>query len=137
VSAFVVDCSIAVAWIFEDEAADVTDALLDRAAREGAAVPALWHYEVANVLMQAERRRRVPASHVAALLQRLQRLPIETHPAPQGLEWAGVIGLAAGLRLTAYDAAYLDLAERLALPLATANRALRAAAATRGVALLP
>jgi predicted nucleic acid-binding protein len=137
VSAFVLDCSIAIAWIFEDEAAPATDALLDRASRDGAAVPALWHYEVGNVLMQASKRGRVPASRVAALLQRLQRLPIATHPAPQGLEWAGIIGLATGLRLTAYDAAYLDLAERLALPLATADRALREAAGSRGVALLP
>jgi predicted nucleic acid-binding protein len=137
VSAFVLDCSIAIAWIFEDEAGEATDALLQRAAREGTAVPALWHYEVANVLMQAGRRGRVPAARVAALLQRLQRLPIATHPAPQGLEWAGIIRLAAGLRLTAYDAAYLDLAERLALPLATADRALRDAAGSRGVALLP
>jgi predicted nucleic acid-binding protein len=137
VSAFVLDCSIAIAWIFDDESGAATDALLDRAARDGASVPALWHYEVANVLMQAGRRGRVPDSRIAALLQRLQRLPITTHPAPRGLEWAGIIDRAAGLRLTAYDASYLDLAERLALPLATADGALRAAAQSRDVAVLP
>lgn len=136
-SGLVLDCSVAVAWLFEDEAAPETDALLDRTAREGAAVPALWHYEVANVLLQAERRKRVAAGRLAALLQRLERLPIATHAAPQGLDWAGLIGLAAELRLTAYDASYLALAERLALPLATRDRALRDAATSRGVAVLP
>ena len=134
-SGFVPDCSVTMAWLFEDEAEPATDVLLDRAARGGAAVPSLWHYEVANVLIQAERRGRIPAGRVAGLLQLLRRLPIETHPAPQ--EWVGVVELAAGFRLSAYDAAYLHLAEHLALPLATRDRALRQAAGARGVALLP
>lgn len=125
------------AWLFEDGAEPATDALLDRAATSGAAVPSLWHYEVAAVLMQAERRTRIPAGRIAALLQRLHRLPIRTHPAPEGLEWVGLMGLASGGRLSAYDAAYLHLAEQLALPLATRDRALREAAGARGVALLP
>ncbi len=136
-SALVLDCSVAVAWLFEDEAAPETDALLDRTARDGAAVPALWHYEVANVLLQAESRKRLLPGRIPALLQRLARLPTETHPAPQGLDWAGLIGLAAELRLTVHDASYLELAERLALPLATRDRALRDAASSRGLAVLP
>jgi predicted nucleic acid-binding protein len=137
VSELVLDCSVAIAWLFEDEAAAETDVLLDRTAREGAAVPALSHYEVANVLLQAERQKRLVPGRVPALLQRLARLPIETHAAPRGLDWAGLIGLAADPRLTAYDASYLALAERLALPLATRDRALRDAAVSRGVAVLP
>jgi predicted nucleic acid-binding protein len=75
-SAFVLDCSIAVAWCFEDEATPETDALLDRLRDEGAAVPALWSLEVGNALLQAERRGRLSTAKVAAFVNLLAGLPI-------------------------------------------------------------
>jgi hypothetical protein len=61
---FVLDCSIAVSWCFEDEASEISDALLERVRDEGALVPSLWHLELGNVLIQAERRGRVMSADV-------------------------------------------------------------------------
>lgn len=72
------DCSIAVAWCFEDEASPATDALLERVRDETALVPALWPLELGNVLLQAERCGRISPGAVTALLELLQTLPILT-----------------------------------------------------------
>jgi predicted nucleic acid-binding protein len=136
-SAFVLDCSIAVAWCFEDEATPQTDALLDRLRDAGAAVPALWHLEVGNTLLQAERRERIPTGRVAAFVNLLAGLPIETDGDSASRALREVLALARAEKLTTYDASYLELAARRALPLATRDQALHRAAQRVGVPLLP
>lgn len=136
-SAFVLDCSVTIGWLFEDEATPEGDALHERVAREGAVVPSLWHYEVANVLLQATRRQRIAQARVLPMLQHLSRLPIETVPEQRGILWADAIARAESLGITAYDAAYLDVAARLNLPLATRDAALRKAMRKYGGTVLP
>jgi predicted nucleic acid-binding protein len=136
-SAFVLDCSIAIAWCFEDEATPETDALLDRLRDEGAAVPALWPLEVGNALLQAERRGRLSTAKVAAFVDLLSGLPIATDGDTATRALREVLALARAERLTTYDASYLELAGRRALPLATKDQALHRAAQRVGVPLLP
>ncbi len=133
---FVLDCSVAVAWLFEDEMSQETDALLDSLQTETALVPALWHLEVGNVLTMAERRGRITPAQIAASLELLAALPIRTESLQPRLI-PDIVALARNERLTAYDAAYLDLALRHGLPLATLDDALRKAALRLQVPLLP
>lgn len=133
----VIDASLALAWCFRDEATPATFALLDAVERDGAVVPALWRLETANILLVAQRRARLTADEVAERLTLLSDLPIHVEPAPDGATLRRTITLAADAKLTVYDACYLELAERLALPLASLDRALRAAAVARGLGVLP
>jgi len=130
----VVDTSVTMAWCFDDEATDATDAVLDQLRRDDVAVPALWQLEVVNVLLVAERRRRITEAQAARFLDLLVRLPIRVDMSPTDTTAV----LAAGRRhnLSAYDAAYLVLAERLAAPLATLDNKLITACRTAGVPLI-
>lgn len=128
----VVDCSVAIAWCIDDEASPETDALLDRVRDEGGIVPGLWHLELGNVLLQAERRGRMKASDVTGRLELLRALPIATDDETPARAWRDVLALARAETLTTYDAAYLELAMRKAATLATKDGALRA-----GIAVLP
>ncbi|MFA5122616.1 type II toxin-antitoxin system VapC family toxin [Zavarzinia sp.] len=132
----VVDCSIAMTWCFEDEATPATEAILDRVCNEGAVVPALWHLEVGNVLIQAERRGRIAWAEALRRLSLIERLPIEIDPHRPG-DGLAVADLARAEGLTAYDGAYLHLALGRGLMLATLDKALAAAARRRGIGLLP
>ena len=136
-SEFVLDCSVAVAWLFEDEARPETDALLDRAMESGALVPGLWRLEVGNVLTQAERRRRIDPSKVASYVDVLAELPIATDTETEERALREILALARQEHLTTYDAAYLEVAMRRGIPLATLDRALGQAARRVGVATLP
>lgn len=131
---FVIDASITMAWCFEDEATTATDTVLDRLADEEAFAPALWVLEVANVLLVAERRRRMTEAQASRFVEVLAQLPVRvdaTAPEPTAL-----LAAARRHRLSAYDAAYLTLAERLGLPLATLDTGLAEAAQSAGVPLL-
>jgi predicted nucleic acid-binding protein len=132
----VVDASVTLAWCFADEVSSAADAALDRLADEGAVVPAIWPFEVANGLRTAQRRGRLDLSDVARLRSLLLALPIEV----EGIDLATALGevseVAGSLDLTAYDAAYLALAARRAVPLATADERLRSAAIAAGVELV-
>src|SRR5215475_12711587 len=132
---FVVDASVALAWCFEDEATPHTEAILDRLIDDTAIVPALWELEVSNVLLVAERRGRLTEAQSARFVALLGQLPIHIDSA--SVEMGGV--LAAGRRhtLSAYDAAYLVLAEREGVRLATMDAKLRKAAQDAGVAVIP
>jgi predicted nucleic acid-binding protein len=134
---FVVDCSVALAWCFADEASAAGDALLERLKDEGGVVPALWHLEVGNVLLQAERRGRIAPADLAARVDLLRRLPIVTDGESTGRALVEVLALARAHRLTTYDAAYLELAARRGLPLATKDSELLEAAERIGVPVLP
>jgi predicted nucleic acid-binding protein len=131
----VLDCSAAVSWCFEDEATAAGEALLDRVGRNGALVPVLWPFEIANTLVMAERRGRLTGARVAAFVAAIEDLPI-TVDEEISSALHEVLALARGERLTVYDAAYLELAMRTGLPLATRDRALAAAAASSGVVLI-
>lgn len=136
VTAFVIDASVALAWCFDDEASAITEALLDRTAEEGAIVPSLWHIEIGNVLVYAERRGRTIRGGIVARLDMLTRLPIVTDAETSGRAWRETLTLARAEGLTLYDATYLELAVRLGLPLATKDDALLGAAQRVGVPVL-
>ena len=130
--AFVLDASITACWAFQDE--DHHDARLafHQMRSEEAVVPCLWWFEVRNTLVVNERRRRIAESGTAAFLLSLSRLRIRIDRAP---DEGAVLRLARTHRLSVYDAAYLELAQREGLPLATLDADLKKAAAGEGVAL--
>lgn len=130
------DTSATMAWCFADERTAASLVLLDRVSADGAVVPALWHAEVANVLAQAERRRRIAPAATAEFLALLGELRLDTDDAPPGRATGPVLALAREHGLTAYDATTLDLATRRGLALATRDAELRRAAGAVGVALL-
>ena len=134
---FVLDVSLACAWCFADEATPEAWALLEQLPQSPAVVPALWLWEVGNVLVQAERRQRISAAASREFLTLLETLPIDIEPAAVGVVWHDTLAIARSQQLTAYDAAYLELAMRRGLALATRDRDLMRAAEAVGVALLP
>ena len=134
---FVLDCSITVAWLFEDESTPQTDKLLDRLKNSGALVPALWRLELGNVLARAERFKRITAAQIADSLDLLDRSPIVTDTETDSRAFREILALARGEDLTTYDAAYLELAVRRRLPLATLDRELIRAAHRIQVGTLP
>lgn len=135
-SRFVLDCSVATAWCFEDEASPYTEAVLDRLSGEEALVPALWPIEMGNVLFEAEQKGRISVAQSARLVELLQGLPIVVDHVTTERAMDGVLALAREHRLSAYDACYLELALREGLPLATRSDALLEAAKRCGVALV-
>ncbi|MCC6621398.1 MAG: type II toxin-antitoxin system VapC family toxin [Deltaproteobacteria bacterium] len=130
---WVIDASIALAWCFEDERDESSDALLDRATSDPIDVPDLWVAEVANVLALAVRRGRLRRQDAARFTELLRALPIASHP-PASID--ALVTIAHETGLTAYDATYLELAARLGAPLATRDDRLARAARARGVALI-
>ena len=136
-SVFVLDCSVVVAWLFEDEATPETDALLDQLAGDAALVPQHWRLEVGNVLGQAERRGRITAAQVATSVAFVAGLPIDVDAETDGRALREVLALARSAGLTTHDAAYLELALRRGVPLATQDRALVRAAHGFKVETLP
>jgi predicted nucleic acid-binding protein len=134
--AFVIDASATLPWRFADESTPWTEALLDRAeAGEEILVPAHWPLEVANGLLVAQRKGRVTDAQVSEFLEDLAALPIRVIPAAAA-QLPAILRLAKQYRLTAYDAAYLDLTQHASLPLATLDADLRKAASAAGAALV-
>lgn len=134
--AFVVDASVALAWCFEDEQSAHADAVLARLGKEAAVAPSIWPLEVANGLRSAERRGRIDERELPRVLRLLEALPIEVDGMTLQRALADVLPLARAVGLSSYDAAYLDLALRKGLPLATADEYLGQAAVAAGVELL-
>ncbi len=132
----VIDSSMALTWCFEDEASPQSDVIFERVRDDGAVVPALWHLELANVLLQAKKRGRIALGDVATRLKLISELPITTDHETPMRAWREVIALARTENLTEYDAAYLELAIRRSLPLSTRDDALIAAARRVGVTVL-
>jgi predicted nucleic acid-binding protein len=135
VNPLVVDASLALSWVFADEATAETDAIGCRVAEHGAWAPALWRLEVANALLVAERRGRIGTGQAEAKLADLEAMGIATWDRPQGAP--SVIALARKHSLSSYDAAYLGLALTAAADLGTLDAALARAARTEGLAALP
>ena len=130
---FVLDGSLALAWYFRDEADPYADAVAARFPAARAVVPLIWPLEVANAVLMGERRQRSTEAQAAKWLTYLRFLPIAVDDETNDRAWGEVLSLARAHRLSAYDAAYLELAVRRGLPLATLDDKLKAAASAGGV----
>jgi predicted nucleic acid-binding protein len=130
--AFVVDASVSAAWFLPDEATPYTEATLQATAEGEVWVPALWLLEVGNLMLSAQRRRRISAAKRQELVVHAQALRLRVDREPVAM--TTLDALAAQHGLSAYDAAYLELALRRALPLATLDEALHQAMGGAGVA---
>jgi predicted nucleic acid-binding protein len=130
---FVLDGSMALAWCFADEADPYADRVARKLPHVGAVVPVIWHLEVANAFVVGERRGRCDQADTSTWLTYLSSLPItvEDHNGPR--VFSDVMALARAQNLSVYDAAYLELARRRDLPLATLDEPLKNAAAAIGV----
>jgi len=135
-SRLVLDCSIAAAWFFEDETSALAEHVLGSLATHEAVVPSIWPLEMANVLVLAERARRTTPAKSEQFLARLTDMPIALDHRDADHAFSGVLALARLYGLTSYDAAYLELALRDDLPLATLDVPLRKAASKAGVSLV-
>ncbi len=135
-SAFVLDGSVTMVWGFEDEDDTYAAALLDRMPERHAHVPSLWPLEVANALIVGERRGRITPADAARFLAILDTFPITVDDETAVRAWSDTMHLARAHHLSAYDAAYLELAIRRGLPLATLDDRLKAAATAVGVPLV-
>jgi predicted nucleic acid-binding protein len=132
----VLDNSVSAAWCFSDESNSYTEGVFQSVANAGGAVaPALWPIELANVLVVAERRKRITAEQREAFLKDLSNLDIEIQALTIDQIFHQGIGLATTYRLSVYDAVYLDMALRQQLPLATQDAELIRAAKEVGVPL--
>src|ERR1700758_2032331 len=132
----VLDSSATLAWIYSDEVTEGIRRLFDTLGDTGALVPALWRLEVANSLTIAVRRGRIDAEFRRAALDDLALLDITTDSDTNTHAWAETLQLADRFRLTMYDAAYLELAHRRGVPLATLDEDLSAAALALGLRVL-
>ena len=127
----VLDACVAGAWALPDEDVEMANLVFRQAPAGGLVVPALWWFELRNLLLVQERRGRMTEAGTTAFLLAVQRLPIEIDRMSDD-----VLRLARRHQLTVYDAAYLELARRRGLPLATLDRRLAAAARAEGIDLL-
>jgi len=130
----VIDASVVAPWFLPDEASAAADALADRMADDGAVAPDHLWYEVRNLLVRACRRGRLPEEEIWVSLRRFESLPLRSAGPGDATE---ALRMALKHRLTAYEAAYLALPKGQRLPLASFDKALRAAATVEAVALLP
>jgi predicted nucleic acid-binding protein len=131
--AFVVDNSVVIAWFVGSQATAYTNRLRERARREALHAPAVWPLEFVNTLWGLQRRRLLRPHQVDEIIDRAVRLGVTVHGEPVGL--ASLLGLARQFTLSSYDASYLELAQRLGLPLAAKDAPLTAAAQRAGILL--
>jgi predicted nucleic acid-binding protein len=132
----VLDASMTLAWYFDDETTRATDAVLDQVAQSGAWVPSLWRLEVANAFQAALRRKRITHSYRDEALSQLKEMAISVDQATDAQAWTETLQLSDRFSLTMYDAAYLELAQRQKLALATLDRELHCAAKVLDIKLL-
>jgi len=128
---FVLDCSVTMSWYFKDEVTAYAKSVRQALNRAHAVVPTLWPIEIANILVLGERRQRSSEAEARKWLGYLQLLPIRVDDETTSRAWSDIMHVARSYCLSAYDAAYLELAIRLGLPLASlddqlTNAALRA-----------
>ena len=131
---FVLDNSIVCAWYFEDQATRYSDAVLKLVSRDAAYVPALWPLEFSNVLRKFVQAKKIPEARAREIIAQNQRWKIivdTAAPSP-----GDILSLSLAYGLSSYDAAYLDLALHLKMPIATKDDTLRAAAKAAGVGVV-
>ena len=131
----VLDAAVALSWCFPDEADEYTQRILEMQKSGGAVVPTIWPLEIANALVVAERKTRIEASEAGQFIALLLELGLRVDAATSTQALGEIRALARAHGLSAYDAAYLELAIREGLPLATSDDALKRAARKTGVAL--
>lgn len=134
-SAFVLDCSVAISWFMPDESFGID--FLNQIAEKGAIVPSLWSLEIGNVLLIAERKKRITLEQRQKALHILTELPIVVDAMTANHAWLETMELAERHDLTLYDASYLELALRRSLPLATFDKSLKKAAELSSVNVRP
>ena len=135
-SQFVLDCSVSAAWCLQDENSSKALAILNRLTDDTAVVPALWCYEMANVLLFAERKGRITPAIATREIELLLQLPISIVEQEKSRLLHEAKELARQYNLSVYDASYLDLALQKAMPLASFDRRLVGAATACGVKLI-
>lgn len=124
----VIDNSVVMSWCFEDEASDYADSVLNELKITSAMVPSIWPYEVVNVLLVAERRKRLKQAESVQFVTLLSQLSILVDEDSPEKSMKDVLALGRETGLSSYDAAYLELAMRNGFPLATIDKKLTAAA---------
>lgn len=134
---FVLDCSITMAWCFEDESTDYTDNILENLKQTTAIVPTIWPLEVANVLLLSKKNKRITEVQSASFIDALSALPIVVDQSTTSRAMHSIFVLAGQSDLTIYDAAYLELATRERIPLHTLDKNLIKAAKKLGISLNP
>ncbi len=123
-SRFVMDNSVVMSWCFEDEGSSYAEAVLESLEAGRAFVPAIWPLEVGNVLLVAERKKRLRHSSAVRFLDLLSGLPISVEQETPDRMLKEILSLAREHELSTYDASYLDLAMRLDLPISTLDTSL-------------
>ena len=136
-SRFVLDASVALTWCFPDENASLTQHVADMFKQgDTALAPSFWPHEVLNALLAGEKRKRISEAMIRSFLDDLAALPVMLEQIPAGIVFDRIQSLSRKHGLTAYDAAYLELAHRHRLPLASLDRDLRGAARQLRITLL-
>jgi predicted nucleic acid-binding protein len=133
VSGIVIDASVALAWCFPDEASDYADGVLLALEGRTALVPPIWSVEISNALLVGERRKRIRHPEARRFVELLKGLSILEDAQPFADRVTNILPLARGYDLSAYDAAYLDVAVRQGVPLATLDAALQKAGRAAGI----
>lgn len=131
--AFVLDASVTLAWLLPDEESPLAEYVQDLLVEHRAFVPTVWWYEIRNALIVSERRNRLLSPQTESILQGLAGLPIVVDHEP---DETSLMAIARNNGLTAYDASYVELAQRMALPLATLDRGMATAAPNEQVELV-
>jgi predicted nucleic acid-binding protein len=132
----ILDASATLAWLLPNEITEEIERLFNRVLSEGAFVPQLWRLEVANILTLSVRRARITSTYRNTALEQLKQLAIAIDGETSQYAWSRTLAFADKYGLTVYDAAYLELADRLELPLATLDDDLRHAAEEEDITLL-
>jgi predicted nucleic acid-binding protein len=131
---FVLDCSFTMSWFFSDEADEHSIHVMTQLLAGKAFVPTIWAFEVVNVLLVNEKRKRLKSSEPDWILEKLGQMPIFVDDFK--VDKHKLLALAKNQGLSSYDAAYLDLAVRLRLPLATRDKILKKAAESIGMEII-
>lgn len=133
---FVLDCSIVMAWCFDDEADDYADKVLELVTKNEALVPSIWPLEVANVLLVGERKKRLTKADSSRFIELLSAQPIVVDMETPEKALGDTLSLARDYGLSSYDASYLELSMRHGISFATGDQSLRKAAEKCGIRLL-
>lgn len=134
--AFVIDNSIVMSWCFKDEVSEYADAVLNKLVCSPALVPSIWPLEVGNVLLVAERNKRLRQADSIRFIALLSELPIIVEPESPDRMMNEIVSIARAYNLSTYDASYLDLAMRKGLPIATLDKGLLKAARKSNVPVI-